>query len=217
MHGWQTTRGEEEDRSMYRFAPTAIILSLLFFGDIITATAQSGSAYKLPAGTRLKVRLEVDLSSRVASVGDTFAAYVTRPVANGEMIMVPDGTAIEARVTSVERAGAGRKYGQISVRFERLKLPSGEIPIIADLVAAVKPKGLSRIVDAVAVIGGMTIGALIGGSQDGGQALAIGAGVGAAAGAGLILIRSGNDAVIRQSEEFEIVLKKDAVLPVADY
>ena len=45
----------------------------------------------------------------------------------------------------------------------------------------------------------------------------IGAGVGAGAGTAVALLRKGKDVRIRDGEEFEIVLKKEIVLPVLDY
>lgn len=103
----------------------AFFLTLLIFGNSVYALAQRDSIYRLPAGTRLRLKLDVELSSKVASVNDTFIASVVTPVMNNDTVVLPAGAIVEGRVTEVARAAHAGRDGRLEVVFESLKLAQG--------------------------------------------------------------------------------------------
>ena len=114
-----------------------ITLSVLIFANSISSTAQPDSIYRLPAGTRIRLKMDVELSSKAASMNDTFTAVVAKPVKVRDTIALPVGTVIEGRVTSVSKASAGLENGSLELVFESLRfvnLPprtiDGFVPII---------------------------------------------------------------------------------------
>jgi hypothetical protein len=203
---------------MYRFArPTKILLlSVLIFANSIFSFAQPDSIYRLPVGTRIVLKLDVDLSSGVSSVDDTFLATIAKPVVVRDATVLPVGTLIEGRVAAVERAAGGGQSGSLDIVFETLKLP-GEIRRIEGFMVTPPVERPSRTVAFLSVIGGLAAGAALGSATRTSNGALIGGAVGAAAGTGIALAHKGRDVRIKKDQEFEIELKKEVLLPVADY
>ena len=194
-----------------------ITVSLLIFANFVFATAQPDSIYRLPAGTRIRLKIDVELSSRVASVNDTFIATVAKPLIIRDVVALPVGTIIEGRVTSVSKAATGGHNGSLEPVFESLRF-TNTAPIKIDGVLVHKMVApSSSMLTFLSIVGGTVIGAVLGAASKAHNGALIGAGVGAGAGTGVALLRKGKDVRIRTGEEFEIELKREVVLPVLDY
>jgi len=113
------------------------LLTLLIFGASLPAAAQS--AYRLPAGTHLRVRVDVELSSKVASVNDTFLATVAKPVKLNDTVILPEGSVVEGRVTGVSPAGGFGHSGSLKIVFENLKVFGGTRQIDGALTGDITP------------------------------------------------------------------------------
>ena len=191
-------------------------VSVVIFANLGILYGQSDPIQRLPAGTRLHLKMDVELSSKVASVNDTFTCVVGKPVVTHDIVVLPSGTVVTGRVRGVTAAGSG-KDGKLDIVFESLRIPM--LParsMEAELVDKVEVRS-SSFVNVLSIVGGTVVGAVFGAVVKGGGGAAIGAGAGAAAGTSVALFRKGRDARIRQDQEFEIVLKKDVTLPVLDY
>lgn len=192
-------------------------LLLLIFANFVIVSAQVDSIYRLPAGTRITVRLETELSSKVASKNDTFKAFVAKDVKNRETVVLPAGTEIEGRVTGVSRAKSGGKNGKLDIVFEWLRLSKDAKREIDGILITKFRTESSSTLNALSLIGGTATGALIGAAAMSGKGALIGAGIGAGMGTGIMLFKKGKELRIAKDEEFEIELKKEVVLPVLDY
>lgn len=192
------------------------VLFLLIFANSLSSYAQSDSIYRLPEGTRITIKLDVELSSKVASVNDTFFASVAKPVTNRERIVLPEGTVIEGRVVEVERAGAASKNGEIEVVFETLRIAGQIRRIEARPVVSVSTRS-SNAFSFLSILGGAAVGTALGSASNSSSGALIGAAVGAGAGTGVALLKKGKDAKLRKGQEFEIELKREVTLPVLDY
>lgn len=192
------------------------VLFLLIFANSLFSYAQPDSIYRLPEGTRITVKLDLELSSKVASVNDTFLASVAKPVINRERVVMPEGTVIEGRVVEVERAGAGSKDGELEVVFETLKI-AGQTRRIEGIPVSPIESRSSNVFSILSVLGGAVVGTAVGATSNASSGAAIGAAVGAGAGTGIALIKKGKEAKIRKGQEFEIELKREVTLPVLDY
>jgi hypothetical protein len=159
--------------------------------------------------------MDVEINSKVASVNDTFVALMARDLTVQETMVLPAGTVIEGRVVTVEPSGLGRRPGRLQVVFENLKSPGGERRIdgvlTTDLIA---PKHTDF--DWLTIIGGSAAGTAVGASVSSAGA-EVGAAIGAAVGTGIALLHRGKDVRIKKGQEFEIVIRKEVVLPVLDY
>ncbi|HTH50415.1 MAG TPA: hypothetical protein VL501_00695 [Pyrinomonadaceae bacterium] len=114
-------------------------LTLLIFGISIPVAAQPDSVFKLPAGTHLRLSVDVELSSKVASVNDTFIARVTKAVKLNETVVLPEGALVEGRVTRVSAAGGFGRSGSMSIIFEKLNAFGGTRPIEGQLTNEIAP------------------------------------------------------------------------------
>jgi hypothetical protein len=203
---------------MCRFASIRIfsVFAFLIFANSILLYGQPDSIFRLPPGTRISLKLDAEINSKVSSVGDTFLATVTKPVRIRETVVVPVGTVIEGRVTSVERAAGGGQGGNLDVIFETMKISNETRRIEGGLVKPV-PAESSSTFRLLSIIGGVAAGTALGAASKTSNGALIGAAIGAGAGTSLALLRKGKDVRIRKDAEFEIELKKEVVLPVLDY
>lgn len=197
----------------------AFFAALIFVNSIIADhlhAQQPDSIYRLPAGTRISVKLDAEINSKVASVNDTFIAFVAKPVINRDTVVVPVGTEIEGRVTEVTRASSGGDNGDLEVTFESLKIGTSTRRIDGVIARDLRAPS-SRTFSLASILGGIAVGAIAGGVSNGGRGGLIGAGLGAGVGTAIALARKGKQARLRKGEEFEIELKREVVLPAIGF
>lgn len=199
------------------FETKVFAVLLLIFVNFSLANAQSDSIYRLPAGTKIKLSMDSEISSKVAAADDTFTTTVSKPVIIRESIALPAGTVIEGRVVKVSSAGIGGKHGMIEMRFETIRFGNNQKREIEGVLVNELKARSSQTLNAVSVLGGTALGAIVGLVSKTDNGALIGAGIGAGAGAGAAVLRNGRDVRIRTDEEFEIELKREVTLPVTDY
>ena len=95
--------------------------TLLIFVSYLTVSAQADSIYRLPAGTRITLKLDAEINSQVSSVNDTFLATIAKPVIVRDVVVMPIGTTVEGRVTGVKAASSGGKGGRLELAFQTLR------------------------------------------------------------------------------------------------
>jgi hypothetical protein len=181
--------------------------------------------YTVAADQVIRVRMDTELNSRTARIGDRFSASVTEPVygENGVEV-VPVGSKVWGRVTSVMRAQR-RKPGNIAVSFNQIVLPNrarytinGSLTsmqtdqVNADNESTVRGRSNQKR-DAVFIGGGAATGALIGAIAGGGKGAAIGAIVGGALGTGARVYEKEQEADVKSGTEFGVVLNRSVSLP----
>jgi hypothetical protein len=191
------------------------ILAILIFANSVTVVGQTDSIYRLPAGSRIWLNLEVELNSRVAAANDTFVAFVSRPVVVREVIVIPVGTRLEGRILRSQRASAGRD-GNFEVIFEKLAI-GGETRMIEGAVVSNLKSHSSDPFKWLSIAGGAAAGAAIGAVSGSARNAAIGGLAGAGVGTGIVFARKGREMRVEKGQEIEIVLKKEVVLPVIDF
>ena len=191
-------------------------LSLVIFANSILLYAQSDSIYRLPAGTRITLKLDAEINSKVSSVNDTFLATVTKPVKVRDAVVLPIGTVIEGRVAAAKGAAGGGRAGSLDLAFEKLNLSVQVRRIEGVLVTPLSEKS-SKTFNILSIFGGAAAGAALGAAAGGSTGALIGAAGGAGAGTSVVVLRKGKDVRLRKGEEFEIEIKKEVLLPVLDY
>ncbi len=204
-----------------RFMKTEIFAFIFtLFASFISASAQNDSSiYQLRAGTTIRVQMDNEINSRVASVNDTFTATLAAPVIASQAVLLPVGTVIEGRITKVRRASYGGRSGNLEVSFQTLRLANGtKREIEGVLVNELKIESSSATTaNVLTVLGGTALGGIVGAISKAENGALIGAGVGAGAGTGFAFLRKGKDVKIKAAQEFEIKLTKNIVLPVQDF
>jgi len=183
----------------------------------LAVNGQPESMYKLPAGTRLMLSMDSEISSKVAAINDTFTATVSKPLVLNDSVVLPVGTLIEGRVINVSSAGIGGKNGQMQVRFETMRFADSQRRRIDGILVNELKADPSKTVALLSIVGGTAAGAILGAASKVQNGALVGAGIGAGTGTTIAFLRKGKDVCIRTDEEFEIELKSDVSLPVGEY
>lgn len=134
----------------------------------------------LPAGTRIRVRLDQDLSSKDSQPGDHFTATVSDPVDVNGTTVIPQGSRADGTVVDAKSLGRFKGGALLAVRLDGVHTRWGTYPVETGTIdRAEKGKGKRS---AAFIGGGAGLGALIGGLTGGGKGAAIGALAGGGAG-----------------------------------
>ncbi|MFN2499031.1 MAG: hypothetical protein ABR557_08115 [Pyrinomonadaceae bacterium] len=184
--------------------------------------------YNVNAGQVMRVRMNQTITSETARVGDQFTTTVVVPVYASGIEVIPAGSEIVGRVTTVNRASRKSKAGSIGVHFVSLRLPTGITRAINGDLTDVgtnnvsadnegEVSGRSAVKRNVVFIGGgAATGALIGAIAGGGKGAGIGALVGGGLGAAGAVFSKGHEAVVKSGIEFGVVLNQTLSLPAAN-
>jgi hypothetical protein len=181
--------------------------------------------YTVAADQVIRVRIDSELTSRTARIGDRFSSSVTEPVyAENGVTVIPVGSKVWGRVTSVMPAQR-RKPGNIAVSFYQVELPNhvrhainGSLTTLqtdqvnADNESTVKGRSNQKR-DVVFIGGGAATGALIGAIAGGGKGAAIGAILGGALGTGARVYEKEQEADVKSGTEFGVILNRAVSLP----
>lgn len=182
--------------------------------------------YRLNANQTLHVRIGQTLRSDTARVGDTFTTTVVDPVYSTNGVeLIPQGSVVTGRVTSVLKAQKDGKPGAMDVAFYRLRLPNGRSTAINGSLTDLSSGSTSSDNEGTAsakkmskrnvkfIGGGAAGGAVIGALAGGGKGAAIGAAIGAGAGFLGKKLRKGDEAKVNEGTEFGVILNQSIALP----
>lgn len=185
--------------------------------------------YTVPANERIRVRLEQELSSKIARVGDTFETRTVDPVysTNG-VVVIPEGSRIIGRVDSVTPAKKGGKPGSIDVSFTSVRLPNGTSRSINGSLTDLNSDDARSNNEGTAsgdkmkhrkiifIGGGGAGGAVLGAAIGGGKGALIGAIIGGIGGAIAENQTRGEEATVKSGTEFGVILNQAISLPKYD-
>ena len=182
--------------------------------------------YTVSTGTVFRVRMNNNISSKTARVGDRFTTTVTEPVYSGTgQIVIPVGSTVSGRVDSVIPAKKGGNPGQIGVSFTSVRLPSGSTRAINGSLTDLDTKDAKSDNESVAsgdkmknrkiifIGGGGAGGAVLGAAIGGGKGALIGGLLGAAGGFLGERLTKGEEAQVRSGTEFGIYLNQAVSMP----
>ncbi len=194
-----------------------------------TKTTVKKSDFKVETGTRIRVRMEEQLSSKSSQVGDLFNTKVVEPVySNTGVIVIPAGSTVVGRVDKVTKAKKGGDPGTIDVNFVEVRLPNGKSEAINGSLTSLDTKtaksdneggasGDDRKNDKIIFIGGGAAGgAILGGIIGGGKGAVIGGILGGVGGLLGERLTKGEDATVKSGTEFGVYINRDFYLPRYD-
>lgn len=167
----------------------------------------------VPDGQTLNARLETDLSTKTANVGDRFTLTVVTP---GQF----EGATIEGRIASVSRSGRVTGRSDMSLNFDTIRTRDGRTYQFAGFLDSVRAmNGESVQVDNEGTVRddnsqgtktaqraaiGSAVGAIIGAIAGGGKGAVIGAVLGGGAGAGSVYVQGSDDLNLMSGTEVTI-------------
>lgn len=134
----------------------------------------------IPAGTRLRVRLDQDLGSKISQPGESFDATVADDVVVDGRTVIPRGARAEGVVVDAKALGRFKGGAELALRLERVHTRWGTYPVSTSTMSQVESGKGRRTAEFAG--GGGALGALIGGLAGGGKGALIGGLAGAGAG-----------------------------------
>lgn len=137
----------------------------------------------VPAGTQLSIRLNDEVNSEKAQVGDVFHGSISAPVNIDDQTILPTTADVEGRVVDVK--SAGKFAGQALLTLELTKLTMNGRSYSLQTTQWTKANTGKGKATAAKVGGGAAVGAILGGILGGGKGAAIGAAAGGGAGTGV--------------------------------
>jgi hypothetical protein len=156
-----------------RLFPIFLALALL-----LPALAQASGT--VPEGTKISVVTDQAVSSKTAKIGQTVTGSVAQDVTSGGKVVIPKGSPVKLRVSSVQASGRLSTPAKLYLRLRTVTV-HGKTYTFATSSAGRTEGGKGKR-DAGFIGGGAAGGAIIGALAGGGKGAAIGAAAGAGAG-----------------------------------
>lgn len=186
-------------------------------------TSHAVHAITIPAGTKLPIAMRNTISTKSSHEGDPIYARTTFPVVINERIVVPEGTYVQGKISSIKPAGRLKGRAEVLMHFTTLIYPSGYTVMLPGSLEDAPGVDKGKVKDKEGTIkadgnAGKTAetiaqpaatGAVIGAVSRGGEGALIGAGVGGAVGTAIAALSHGNEVKIGPGTTLEVVLQRD--------
>jgi hypothetical protein len=145
----------------------------------------------IPAGTRLRLRLETSHASNTSRVEETVQARLAAPVVVDGRTVLPSDTPATGYVTVARPSGKVKGRAYLAVRFTEVRTDDERYRMSTRTWGREAPGTKKEDAAKIAVPG--AVGAAVGAAIDGKKGAAIGAGVGAGAGTAVVLSTAGDE------------------------
>lgn len=180
----------------------------------------------LPAGTKIPIALKNTISTKANHEGDPIYAQTTFPVVINDKVVVPPGTYVQGKISSIKPAGHIKGRAEVLIHFTSLIYPSGYTVLLPGSIENAPSVDNGKVKDKEGTIQGdsnkgktaATIaapaadGALTGAVIHGGEGALIGAGIGGAVGTAIAALTRGNEVKMGPGTTLEVVLQRDVVV-----
>ena len=179
-------------------------------GDRPQADTAANTAWTIPTGSSLLVRLIDSIDSESDAVGQVFTARLAEPLMVESIEVAPRGSDIRGRI--VEVRGAGRVSGSAELQLELSQIVVNGIPY-ALTTAEYAEVGEGRGEETATRVGTAAgLGAIIGLIAGGGKGAAIGAGVGAGAAGAVQVMTKGEKLYIPAETLLGFTLSQNLII-----
>jgi hypothetical protein len=186
---------------------------LVGLATAMAAAAQSGRRITVPAGTRILIRMIDSIDSSKQKTGYRFTASLETNLQADNYVVAPRGTTVYGQLTSASSAGRLSGSSELTLELTDIVINGTAYPLLTSTYE-VKGNGEGGNT-AKKVIGGVGLGALIGGLAGGGKGAGIGALAGGAGGTALAASKKGQQLSIPSETLLEFRLAQPVTLPIA--
>jgi hypothetical protein len=177
----------------------------------------------IPAGTKIPIALKNTISTKANHEGDPIYARSTFPVVIDDRIVVPAGTYVQGKISSIKPAGHIKGRAEVLIHFTSLIYPSGYTVLLPGSIENAPAVDNAKVKDregtiqgdsnkgkiAATIAGPAAEGALTGAVVRGGEGALIGAGIGGAVGTAIAALSHGNEVKMGPGTTLEVVLQRD--------
>ena len=203
--------------AIVRAAALSMGLALIATLGAISATAapmpQAPTRVKVPAGTRILIRMIDSVDSSKQQTGYRFTASLETNLQVEDMVVAPRGTMVYGRLTTAKAAGRMSGGAELTLELTDIVINGTANPLLTSTYELrSKGKGSKT---AKRIVGGAGLGALIGGIAGGGTGAAIGVLAGAAAGTTVSAATKGTQVSVPSESLLEFRLEQPVTLPLA--
>jgi len=160
---------------------------------------------RIPAGTKIGVKLNTAVSSYGSRVEQPVDATVIAPLRIRGQQVIPAGSEVSGDVVAAQRAGNVKGRARVAIRFRTLTVSGQAYPIVAQvsrIAPATKAKDAEKI--GIPAAAGAVIGAAVGG----GKGAAIGAAAGGGAGTAVVLSTPGKEVSLPKGSVVSLSLQR---------
>jgi hypothetical protein len=113
-----------------------IALAIMLLAAITCGATRSGTGeVTLPAETKARLTLHSRINSKLSEPDDIVTATLAEPIYVDGQLALARGVEFVGRILKVSRAKRGQRSSNMSITFERIVTPEGEIPIAAQVTA----------------------------------------------------------------------------------
>lgn len=190
------------------------------------ASTTDAAQLTIPSGTKVPLALKQSISTKNAREGDAVYAVTTFPVVINDRIVIPAGTYVQGRISSVKRGGHIKGRAEVLMHFSTLIYPSGYTVVLPGAIENVPGAEKTSMKDeegtirqdsqtgekAKTVATAAGTGAVIGGLSNGVKGGLIGAGIGGGIGTAIGLFSRGNDVRLEAGTTLEMVIQREVPL-----
>ena len=175
-----------------------------------TSANAASSAWTIPTGSPVVIRMIDTINSEKNKLGDQFVAVIDEPVVQGGVEVIPKGADVRGRIASINEAG--RVAGSAQLGLELTQIVVNGIPYsvtTSEYKEAAEGRGSQT---AKRVGAGAGIGAVIGAIAGGGKGAAIGAGIGGGGATAVQVLTKGEKLNIPSETRLEFTLRAPLVV-----
>jgi len=175
-----------------------------------TSANAASSAWTIPTGSPVVIRMIDTINSEKNKLGDQFVAVIDEPVVQGGVEVIPKGADVRGRIASINEAG--RVAGAAQLGLELTQIVVNGIPYsvtTSEYKEAAEGRGSQTAKRAAA---GAGIGAVIGAIAGGGKGAAIGAGIGGGGATAVQVMTKGEKLNIPSETRLEFTLRAPLVV-----
>ena len=181
------------------------------------------SKLTIPAGAQILVQLKSAISTKSAKVGDAVYALTSFPYVQNERVLIPAGTYVQGRISSITRPGRVKGRAELLIHFTTLIYPSGYTVLLPGAVENVPGsehatvKGEEGTIrqngekgkDVGTVVGTTATGTVIGAGVGGLKGAGVGGATGAAVGLAIAMLSRGSDVRLEAGTSIQMVIQRE--------
>ena len=177
----------------------------------------------IPAGAQILVALKSAISTKSAKIGDPVYASTSFPYVLNEKVLIPAGTYVQGRISSITRPGRVKGRAELLIHFTTLIYPSGYTVLLPGAVDNLPGAEHSTVKgeegtiqqngekgkDIGTIAGTAATGTLIGASAAGLRGAGLGAATGGAVGLAIAMLTRGNDVRLEAGTTVQMVIQRE--------
>jgi hypothetical protein len=175
-----------------------------------TSTNAANTAWTIPTGSQIVIRMIDSVNSETNQVGETFIAVLDEPLYQGGVEVAPRGADVRGRIANINEAG--RIAGSAELGLELTQIIVNGVPY-SITTSEYNEVGEGRGGQTAKRAGiGAGVGAIIGAVAGGKKGAAIGAGVGAGGATAVQVMTKGEKLNIPSETKLEFTLRAPLVI-----